>query len=73
MVFGLVVSVFGGGIHLFAGHYDSGITAKLITGGLAGAVCGATLSSVVPHRPLRMAISVWLATLGLQLCWRAVV
>jgi uncharacterized membrane protein YfcA len=72
MVFGLVLSIFGGGLHLFAGHYDAAMTGKLIAGGLAGAVCGATLSSIIPHRPLRMAMSVWLATLGAQLCWKAV-
>jgi uncharacterized membrane protein YfcA len=72
MVFGLVLSIVGGGIHLFAGHYDPAMAARLIAGGLAGAVCGATLSSVVPHRPLRMAMSVWLAALGAQLCWKAV-
>jgi uncharacterized protein len=71
MVFGLVLSIFGGGLHLSAGHYDLGIAMKLIVGGILGALCGATLSSVLPHRPLRMALSVWLATLGAQLCWKA--
>jgi uncharacterized membrane protein YfcA len=71
MVFGLVLSVFGGGLHLSAGHYDMAITVKLIIGGMLGALSGATLSSVLPHRPLRMALSVWLATLGAQLCWKA--
>ena len=71
MVFGLVLSILGGGLHLFAGHYDAAMTTKLITGGLAGAVFGATMSSVLPHRPLRMVLSIWLATLGAQLCWKA--
>jgi uncharacterized protein len=72
MVFGLVLSILGGGLHFFAGHYDAAITTKLITGGVAGAILGATLSSVLPHRPLRVALSIWLATLGAQLCWKAV-
>ena len=33
---------------------------------------GANLSAIVPSRPLRMALSVWLASVGAQLCWKAV-
>lgn len=71
MVFGLVVSIVGGGLHVFAGHYDSTILPKLIIGGLAGAFTGASLSSRLPARPLRIALSAWLAFLGAQLCWKA--
>jgi uncharacterized membrane protein YfcA len=71
MVFGLIVSLIGGGLHVFEGHYNTSTLLKLLIGGVVGAFCGATLSSVVPHRPLRVALSVWLATLGAQLCWRA--
>jgi uncharacterized protein len=71
MVFGLVVSVIGGGLHLTAGHYDSAIMMKLIIGGIAGAYSGAMLSTMLPSRPLRVALSFWLASLGAQLCWKA--
>jgi uncharacterized membrane protein YfcA len=70
MVFGLVVSTIGGGLHLTAGHYDSAMIIKLIIGGVAGAYSGATLSNILPSRPLRVALSVWLASLGAQLCWK---
>lgn len=73
MVFGLVVSLIGGGLHFFAGHYDPVILPKLILGGVAGALFGANLSSIIPPRPLRMALSVWLASVGLQLCWKAII
>jgi uncharacterized protein len=72
MVFGLIVSLIGGGFHFFAGHYDFAILSKLIIGGIAGALAGANLSSVLPARPLRMALSVWLASVGAQLFWKAV-
>jgi uncharacterized membrane protein YfcA len=71
MVFGLVLSLLGGGLHFSAGHYDATILPKLIIGGVVGALMGATLSSIVPARPLRLGLSVWLATLGAQLCWKA--
>ncbi|MFL6447982.1 MAG: sulfite exporter TauE/SafE family protein [Bryobacteraceae bacterium] len=71
MVFGLVVSIIGGGLHLTAGHYDSAIMIKLIIGGIAGAYSGAILSTILPSRPLRVALSFWLASLGAQLCWKA--
>lgn len=71
MVFGFTVSLIGGGLHLVAGQYDKLILIKLVSGGIVGALSGAMLSSVIPPRPLRLALSVWLAILGLQLCWKA--
>jgi uncharacterized membrane protein YfcA len=42
-----------------------------VLGGLAGVLLGAWLSSVLPARPLRAALSVALFGLGLELCWKA--
>ena len=70
MLFGLVVSVIGGGFHLTAGHYDAALLTKLLVGGVAGAIAGANLSAVLPARPLRIALSVCLSLLGAELCWR---
>ena len=71
MVFGLVVAIIGGGFHFFAGHYEAAILTKLIIGGVGGALAGANLSAILPARPLRMALSVWLASVGAQLFWKA--
>jgi uncharacterized protein len=71
MLFGLVLSLLGGGFHFAAGHYHAAILTKLVIGGIAGAFAGANLSSILPARPLRLGLSVWLASLGFQLCWRA--
>ncbi len=71
MVFGFTVSLIGGGLHLLAGQYDKVILIKLVVGGIAGALTGAMLSSVIASRPLRLGLSIWLAILGLQLCWKA--
>ena len=70
MLFGLVLSLVGGGLHLSAGHFDSAIMWKLIAGGLIGAWIGANLSAILPARPLRVALSLWLSCLGAQLCFK---
>jgi uncharacterized membrane protein YfcA len=72
MVFGLVVSTLGSGLHLLAGHYDQALVIKLCTGGVIGALLGAWLSKRVPSHPLRLALSLCLIGLGLQLCWKAI-
>jgi uncharacterized membrane protein YfcA len=71
VMFGLGLSLIGGGFHLFAGHYQSAILIRLIIGGMVGALIGANLLSVLPSRPLRLALSAWLACMGAQLCWQA--
>jgi uncharacterized membrane protein YfcA len=70
VMFGLALSLLGGGFHLSAGHYQSAILIRLISGGIAGALIGANLLSVLPSRPLRVALSAWLTFLGAQLCWQ---
>ena len=71
MMFGLVLSLLGGGMHLSMGHFSSALLWRLIAGGLAGAFAGANLSAILPSRPLRVGLSLWLSALGLQLCWKA--
>ena len=72
MLFGLVVSIIGGGFHVLGGHYDPALLPKLLAGGVVGAFLGANLSAVLPARPLRIALSVCLVGLGVQLCYRGV-
>ncbi|HTQ53525.1 MAG TPA: sulfite exporter TauE/SafE family protein [Bryobacteraceae bacterium] len=71
VVFGLVCSVVGGGFHMSAGHFESAILTHLLIGGVVGALIGANLLSVLPSRPLRVALSAWLTCMGVQLCWQA--
>jgi uncharacterized membrane protein YfcA len=71
VMFGLACSLVGGSFHLLAGHYNSGILVHLIIGGIVGAIIGANLLAVLPARPLRVALSVWLTFMGAQLCWQA--
>jgi uncharacterized membrane protein YfcA len=68
MLFGLVISLIGGGFHVSAGHFNAAILVKLLAGGIGGAFVGANLSSILPARPLRVALSLCLSALGTQLC-----
>jgi hypothetical protein len=72
MLFGLGLSLAGGGISLRTGNYQGVLAMKLAAGGLIGAFVGASLLSRLPSRPLRIALSLWLAAMGSQLCWRAI-
>lgn len=69
--FGFALSVVGGGIQFSAGNYDQALLIKLLIGGVVGVLIGANLSAVLPSRPLRLAMSLWLVSLGGQLCWRS--
>jgi uncharacterized membrane protein YfcA len=70
MLFGLIVSLLGGGLHFLSGHYDGAILLKLVAGGIPGAFTGAGICSRVPPRPLKLTLSVCLLLLGVQLCWK---
>jgi uncharacterized protein len=70
MFFGLAMSSVGGGIQLIVGHYAPGLLWKLIIGGIPGVLVGANMSAILPSRPLRVCLSLWIIALGLELCWR---
>lgn len=72
VLFGLGLSLAGGSISLGLGNYVGALVVKLSIGGILGAFAGANLLSVLPSRPLRVVLSLWLVALGVQLCWRAV-
>lgn len=71
LAFGLCLSLIGGGMHLASGGFDAGLLVKLIAGGMLGAVAGSTLAPRIPARTMRLALSLWLLTIGIQLCWQA--
>jgi uncharacterized protein len=71
VLFGLVLSLTGGGISFGLGNYSAMMVLKLSAGGILGAFAGANLLSFLPSRPLRVALSLWLVSLGGELCWRA--
>jgi uncharacterized membrane protein YfcA len=68
--FGLVLSLVGGGFHWSFAHSTPAILWPLVAGGLVGGIAGVYLSGVVPARPLRAVVCVWLMAIGVQLCWK---
>jgi uncharacterized protein len=72
LFFGLCLSMIGGGFQLSAGNYELGILTQLIIGGLFGAFAGTYVAAITPQRAFRIVLSLWLITLGVQLCWSGV-
>jgi uncharacterized membrane protein YfcA len=69
--FGLCLSLIGGGMHLSQGGVDPALLTNLIAGGIVGALVGTGLAPRIPTRTMRLALSLWLFALGMQLCWQA--
>jgi uncharacterized membrane protein YfcA len=72
LFFGLCLSLIGSGFQLSAGNYDLAILTKLVIGGVFGAFAGTYVAAVTPQKAFRVALSIWLITLGAQLCWSGV-
>jgi uncharacterized protein len=72
LFYGLCLSLIGSGFQLHAGNYDLAILTQLVIGGVFGAFAGTYLASVTPQRVFRIVLSIWLITLGAQLCWSGV-
>jgi uncharacterized protein len=72
LFFGLALSMIGGGFQLSAGNYDLTILTQLVIGGVFGAFAGTYLAAITPQRAFRIVLSIWLITLGVQLCWSGV-
>ena len=71
VAFGLVLSLVGGGMQVSLGAYDPAVLTQLAIGGVAGALIGPNVAAWLPAKPLRVALCLWLASLGSLLCWRA--
>lgn len=71
LAFGLCLSLIGGGMHLSFGGLDPAVLTRLIIGGVFGAIAGTSLAPRVPAKVMRLALSLWLLAIGVQLCWQA--
>lgn len=70
LLFGLIISIIGGGLHLAQGNVDLPLVLKLVAGGIPGAFLGAYLGTRLPGTAVRAVLSVLLVLLGGDLCWR---
>lgn len=70
LVFGLVLSLIGGGVNAAAGTLDKAILTQLLAGGIPGAILGAYMAGKLPSKPLKMGLSGAMALLGANLFYR---
>ncbi len=67
LVFGFIVALVGGGIHLAIGNCEPVVLAKLIIGGSLGSLAGSSLAGRLPGRTLRSAVLSVAIVLGIIL------
>jgi uncharacterized protein len=72
LVFGLVLSIVGGGLHVAFGSWDPLLLAKLVGGGLVGVAVGTRIASWMPNRVLRVGLLLWLTYLGSHMTVQAI-
>ena len=70
LVFGLVLSLIGGGVNAAMGVLDWNVLKQLLAGGVPGAIFGAYLAGHVPSRKLRTGLSGAMAVLGASLVYK---
>ncbi len=72
LAFGLLISIFAGGIHAAMTGIPWPMLWKLLAGGIPGVLIGTQLVSIVSPRKMRLALCVWLVYIGGQLSWRGI-
>jgi uncharacterized membrane protein YfcA len=72
LAFGLLLSVFAGGIHASMTGVPWAMLGRLLLGGVPAVLIGTQLISVVSPRKMRIALCLWLVYIGGQLTWRGV-
>ena len=72
LAFGLLLSIFAGGIHASMTGVPWGILLHLLMGGIPAVLIGTQLIRVVSPRKMRLALCLWLVYIGGQLTWRGI-
>ncbi|HEX4278533.1 MAG TPA: sulfite exporter TauE/SafE family protein [Bryobacteraceae bacterium] len=72
LAFGLLLSIFAGGIHASMTGVPWPVLWKLLLGGVPGVLIGTQLVSVISPRKMRLVLCLWLVYIGGQLAWRGV-
>jgi hypothetical protein len=72
LAFGLLLSIFAGGIHASMTGVPWMMLGKLLVGGIPAVLIGTQLISVVSPRKMRLVLCLWLVYIGGQLSWRGI-
>jgi uncharacterized protein len=72
LVFGLALSLVGGGMHVAFGSWDPLLLAKLVGGGLVGVAVGTRIAGWMPSHVLRVGLLLWLTYLGSHMTYQAI-
>ncbi|MDQ1473118.1 MAG: uncharacterized protein QOJ99_4598 [Bryobacterales bacterium] len=72
LAFGLLLSMFAGGIHASMTGVPWMMLGKLLIGGVPAVLIGTQLTTILSPRKMRLALCVWLIYIGGQLAWRAI-
>jgi uncharacterized membrane protein YfcA len=67
IVYGLATMGLAGSMHLWMGHFDSGLFFRLVVGALPGVVMGSRLTRIIPERHFNWLFSVLYLSLGARL------
>ncbi len=71
LAFGLLLSIFAGGIHAGMNGVPFQILGQLLIGGIPAVILGTQLAKVLAPRKMRLALCVWLIYIGGNLAWRS--
>lgn len=70
LAFGLLLSLFGGGVHASMTGVPWSMLLKLLIGGIPAVLIGTQLATVLSPRKMRLALCIWLIYIGGQLSYR---
>jgi uncharacterized membrane protein YfcA len=72
LAFGLLLSIFAGGIHASMTGVPWPVLIQLLIGGVPAVLIGTQLVKVVSPRKMRLVLCLWLIYIGGQLAWRGI-
>jgi uncharacterized membrane protein YfcA len=72
LAFGLLLSIFAGGIHASMTGVPWSMLWKLLLGGVPAVLIGTQMITIVSPRKMRLALCLWLVYIGGQLSWRGI-
>ncbi len=70
LLFGLLLAAAGGGLRAWLGQVAPEVLLPMLTGGVLGSAFGAYAATLVPRRPLKVGLLLWLLFIGIQLLYR---